>query len=104
MNMFGDYKQWQRDEKPLNADPTKFEIHFRVDYGRYSLVLVKYDAGASFNGVRLLITKDLPKQPEAIVPDFLTNNEIIAMFRPDKAGQLLAHKIVLELADTPSEN
>ena len=73
-----------------NPDPFRFEIKERSDHGRYSILLVRYPDCTTFRGLKLLVTKDLPLNPSKLDPHFLEDNLVIARFRPDFQGQMLA--------------
>ena len=75
-----------------NPDPFRFEIIERTDYGRYSVVSVKYPDCTTFFGMKILVVKDLPQNPVELDPHFLEDNSVVARFRPDIQGCMLAYK------------
>lgn len=85
-----------------NPDPFRFEIQERTDYGKYSVVLVKYHGCTTFGGLKLLLVRDLPHNPVELDPHFLEDNSVLARFRPDVQGHCLAAGLAenLQLANT----
>ncbi len=96
------YRMSPGDYTPPNPNPERFKIISRENYGRFSILLVEYKDCSTFDGMKLLLTKDLPKNPTVLDPHLLEGGPVFARFKPNQAGEILARQVVTELANLVS--
>ena len=78
---------------PTDPDPTKFEIIEYKQGPKFLYVQVKYPNCTNFEGLKILVldsTIDEVKKLKVLEPHFLSDNKIMARFRPSTQGKILA--------------
>lgn len=83
-------------------DPEKFEILDRLEIGKFTILLVKYDGCLTFNGEKLLLYDGIYTSSLTLDPHFFENHPIIARFAPTQLGWALAKTCALSLNDESS--
>jgi len=86
---------------PPNPDPRNFKILSDTTRGRYLLIKIKYPDCTNYEGVKLLIFKDVTlkelQKQKAIDPHFSNSKKYhspVARFEPTKQGEKMAKRLM----------
>lgn len=89
-----------------NPDPANYEILGSEQYGNYLLVQIKYPNCTTFEGIKILVYKDITihklRRQKIIDPHFSNNKQFyspIARFVPTEEGIELARKFCQTFRD-----
>ena len=89
--------------KEIEPHPEVFQVLECSEGTNYLYVVAKYPHCTNFDGEKVLLMKDTSKTDvllmKALDPHFYEDNKIVARFRPDEEGKILA-KILAGVQDT----
>jgi len=82
--------------QPPNPDPRSFKIASITKGELFDLIEVKYYGCTTFRGIKLLVVEkgSVTKKQLKLDPHFLEDNQIVARFRADSQGLLLANYFI----------
>jgi hypothetical protein len=85
-----------------DPNPLKFKVIWAKQYGDYLLAKIHYPDCHNFEGNKIILFKGLNREAllkeKYLDPHFSITSNIIARFKPDFQGELLAKQIGFKLA------